>query len=123
MYNSLFSGRSNGQPQEGGLWSSTTLFKDHSEQTTKGALQQHHLGICGLCKSWIQINPLDYSWKYKDGCYVPDWFCGPQYPDYLFGVVEELPEENAGGDASELDDGEDSGSESNWSDDSDCEDV
>ena len=50
-------------------------------------------------------------------------FVVPKYPDYLFGVVKDLPEEEARGNASELDDGEDSGSESNWSDDLHCEDA
>ena len=97
-------------------------------KTIQNKLQRAHYnsiiwGSADSANPGYELNPLDYGWKYRDGCYVPDWFCGPQYPDNLFDVVEELPEEDSGGDASELDDGEDSGSESNWRDDSDCEDV
>ena len=30
------------------------------------------------------LDPLNYGWKDKNGCYTPEWFFGPALPDYLF---------------------------------------
>ena len=103
------------------------LLPPHSK-TIQNKLQRAHYNSfiwrsADSANLGYKLNPLDYGWKYKDGCYDPGWFYGLQYLAQLFGVVEELPEEDEGGDASEFDDGEDSGSNLNWSNDSDCEDV
>ena len=57
------------------------------------------------------LDPLNYGWKDKDGCYAPDWFSGPAVPHDLFH--EELEDDtvedtqsNQPDVASELDDTE-----------------
>ncbi|XP_041362193.1 uncharacterized protein LOC121378189 [Gigantopelta aegis] len=72
------------------------------------------------------LDPLNYGWKDKNGCYVPDWFSGPAVPDYLFlkGNVSERAVD-LGNDqpdlAAEFDDVHDASSELPWSDDSESE--
>lgn len=45
-----------------------------------------------------QRDPLEFGWKDKDSCYIPDWFSGPPYPNNLFTVAEDPPAENESGD-------------------------
>ena len=100
-------------------------------KTIKNKLQRAHYvsliwGSVESANPAYQRDPLEYGWKDKDGCYIPDWFSGPPYPDNLFTIVEDLPAENESGDQledtdvdAEFDELDDSGSEAAWSDDSD----
>ena len=69
------------------------------------------------------MDPLDYGWDEKNGCYVPIWFRGPSLPEDLFEEEDENTPELLGNDEqdAEYDNAEDSVSESSWSDDSDSE--
>jgi len=73
------------------------------------------------------LDPLDYGWKEKNGCYVPIWFSGPTLPDHLFEEGEQEEDNTTPVDPgnNELDieyaDADDSVSEPPWSDDSDSE--
>ena len=48
------------------------------------------------------MDPADFGRKIKDGCYVPEWFSGPQFPDCLFGVMEKSADGRDATDVEEL---------------------
>ena len=72
------------------------------------------------------LNPCDYGWNIKNGSYIPVWFSGPAEPNNLFEDEEpesHEAENDTDGDVEEYEDAENSGSELEWSDDSESEDY
>lgn len=70
------------------------------------------------------LDPLQYGWKDKNGCYTPDWFSGPSIPDDLFEEGSDDSVEDQSGQPDEaiaFDNADDSNSELAWSDDSESE--
>ena len=72
------------------------------------------------------MDPLNYGWRDKNGCYTPDWFLGPAIPDNLFqklergkGDVEDHESDQAS--VATVFDEDDSHIENGWSDDSESE--
>lgn len=72
------------------------------------------------------LDPLNYGWKEKHGCYIPEWFMGPALPDVLFKEVkckEEVEDDHESDHAfvAPVVDEDDLCSGNGWSDDTDSE--
>ena len=65
------------------------------------------------------LDPLDFGWAEKDGCFVPEWFSGPSIPDIVF--EGQNPADYVDQSADRATGYDESVSEPSWSDDSDVE--
>lgn len=101
-------------------------------KTVNKKLQRAHLismvwGNADSAHPGENLDPRNFGWKEKDGCYAPEWFSGPSMPDDLFQGEDEEQEdcvEDCESDDSDFadvfdrDNGINSNSDSAWSDDS-----